>query len=81
MGMAIKRYLMLSHKSFECQKIFTKSRKISILRLKQPMTTWNVDFRVIYRCKDYKLICNTYIDCIKVRMDQWEQKKFLSNHM
>jgi hypothetical protein len=50
--MATKRYLMLSHKSFECQKTFTNSRKISILGLEQPMTTWNVDFRVMYRCKD-----------------------------
>jgi hypothetical protein len=41
----------------------------------QLVMMWNVQYWIIYKREEYKLICNTLTNCMKVRMDQWEWEK------
>jgi hypothetical protein len=39
------------------------------------MMTWNVESGIMYRCEKKILIYDTFIDCMKVRTDQWQPVK------
>jgi hypothetical protein len=39
--------------------------------------TYNVKCRVLYIQEEQELICKTSIDCMKIRMDQWEWKRVM----
>jgi hypothetical protein len=38
-------------------------------------TSDDMECGVMYRCEKYRLICNFFIDCMKVGTDQWEWTK------
>jgi hypothetical protein len=35
----------------------------------------NVECRMMNRCEKYRLICNFFIDCMKIETNQWEWEK------
>jgi hypothetical protein len=39
------------------------------------MTMWNMERGVMYRCEEQELVCNTFMNCMRVRKDQWEREK------
>jgi hypothetical protein len=52
--------------------------QINVLHIKSPF--WcsdNMECRlmIMYKCEELELICDTFIDCMKVRYNRWEKGK------